>query len=365
MSCALIGGFELVYGHHNTNRSVYVALVEDAREYSKSRGLPKYLRNKILGYFDYFWRIQLGIMENNVISKLPIHFQTQCIDVLKAQVIAKVHFLTEESNNVIQNLATLLTSQVYLPLDWITKTTRVREMYFISRGRVVLVDKRDNIQFKLNQGDTFGEIALFVENGFAYKALAETFCELYQLNRDVFETVLDAFYVDPDAARAKKEEMRDAIEQRDHQLLKTQKLLGQMISLKQLLESHDRSTGKWTLPNSRFRMNWSVLYLGSLLYIATEVPYKLIFSNDQDVGDFLLNKLNYAAAITIELFHLIHIRFMSRDFAFEDKSSIITTAPVVDPDLIFARYKESGNFVWDVAAILPVALIGDLLPIHE
>ncbi|CAK4968396.1 unnamed protein product [Aphanomyces euteiches] len=365
MSCALIGGFELVYGHHNTNRSVYVALVEDAREYSKSRGLPKYLRNKILGYFDYFWRIQLGIMENNVISKLPIHFQTQCIDVLKAQVIAKVHFLTEESNNVIQNLATLLTSQVYLPLDWITKTTRVREMYFISRGRVVLVDKRDNIQFKLNQGDTFGEIALFVENGFAYKALAETFCELYQLNRDVFETVLDAFYVDPDAARAKKEEMRDAIEQRDHQLLKTQKLLGQMISLKQLLESHDRSTGKWTLPNSRFRMNWSVLYLGSLLYIATEVPYKLIFSNDQDVGDFLLNKLNYAAAITIELFHLIHIRFMSRDFAFEDKSSIITTAPVVDPDLIFARYKESGNFVWDVAAILPVALIGDLLPIHD
>ncbi|KAF0691878.1 hypothetical protein As57867_016904, partial [Aphanomyces stellatus] len=366
MSCALIGGFELVYGHQNTNRAAYIALVEDAREYSRSRNLPAHLRDKVLGYFDYFWRVQQGLLENNIIAKLPIHFQTQCIDELKAKVIAKVHFLSHESTNIVQNLATRLTSQVFMPLDWITKTTRLREMYFISRGRVVLVDKYDNISFKLNQGDTFGDIALFVEGGFEYKALAETFCELYQLNRDIFEGVMDGYYGDAAAADAKRNEMREAVTQRDHQLLKTQKLLGQKISLKMLLDSHDnRGAGKWMLPNSKFRTIWSVLYLLTLIYIATEVPYKLIFSNAEDVNAFLLNELNYASAMTIELFHLVHIRLTMRHFAFEDKSSIVTTAPVVDPDLILARYKESGNLWWDVAAVLPVALAGDLLSVKS
>ncbi|RHY29584.1 hypothetical protein DYB32_005028 [Aphanomyces invadans] len=359
MSCALIGGFELVHGHQNTSRSAYIALVEDARE---SRNLPVHLRNKVLGYFDYFWRVQLGILETNVIATLPIHFQTQCIDVLKAQVIARVHFLADERPNVIQNLATLLTSQVYMPLDWITKTARVREMSFISRGRVVLVDKLDNIQFKLTQGDTFGDIALFVEHGFAYKALAETFCELYQLNRDVFETVLGAFYTQDGALEAKKAAMAAAIEQREHQLLKTQKLLGQTTSLTTLLASHDRSAGKWTLPNSKFRTTWSALYLASLVYVAVEVPYKLIFSNSENVSDFLLNTLNYASAMGMELFHGAHIILMMRYFAFEDKSSIVNTAPVVDSDLIFARYKESKDLWWDLAAVVPIALVGDLIP---
>ncbi|RHY56904.1 hypothetical protein DYB34_001223 [Aphanomyces astaci] len=341
MSCAIIGSFEL---------------------YSKSRNLPVHLRNKVLGYFDYFWRVQLGILENNIVAMLPIHFQTQCIDVLKAQVIAKVHFLSDERPNVIQNLATLLTSQVYMPLDWITKNIRIREMYFISRGRVVLVDNFDNIQFKLNQGDTFGDISLFVENGFAYKALAETFCELYQLNRDVFETVLSAFYTDQDALEAKRMAMTAAIEQREHQLLKTQKLLGQMISLQTLLTNHDRSTSKWTLPNSKFRTIWSALFLASLVYVAVEVPYKLIFYNSQDVTDFFLNKFNYAMAMGIEIFHVAHIVLMMRHFAFEDKSSIVNTAPVVDSDLIFARYKESRDFWWDLAAVVPIALVGDLIP---
>ncbi|EQC41340.1 hypothetical protein SDRG_01314 [Saprolegnia diclina VS20] len=362
MSCAIIGGFELVFGHYNSRRSTYVALLEDARTYTQSRKLPENLRIKILGYFDYFWRVQLGILENNVIASLPAHFQMQCTQVLKASLISKVYFLTKESANVIQNLASLLTSQVFMPMDWITKTVHFREMYLIARGKVFLVDDNQKIISKLTQGDAFGEITLFVENAFAYKALAETFCELYQLNTDVFHTVIDAYYTETAVAAQRKTEWRDAIEARDHQMLKTQKLLNQGETLQSVMRHAQSKSGRWVLPHSKFRSFWSMLHLCSLIYMAVEIPYKLIFRTAENIDTSTSVTLVFVASVLNEFFYVLTITFEARYFAFLDTSSVVTTAPVTDPDLIFAHYKESNAWRYDLIAILPIAIIGDALP---
>ncbi|OQS00454.1 Voltage-gated Ion Channel (VIC) Superfamily [Achlya hypogyna] len=362
ISCALIGAFELVFRHYNSRRSTYVALLEDARTYSLSRQLPENLRKKILGYFDYFWRVQLGILENNVVSSMPAHFQAQCTHVLKASLISKVHFLSKEGNNIIQNLAALLTSQVFMPMDWITKTTHLREMYLISRGKVFLVDDNQHIVSKLSAGDTFGEISLFTDHGFAFKALAETFCELYQLHTDVFHTVIDAYYSDGAVAAARKAEWKEAIETRDHQMLKTQKLLNQGETLQSVMKHQYSKSARWVLPHSRFRIAWSMLHLGSLVYMAVEIPYKLIFTISQSITFSATGTVVFASSVLNETFHVLHIIFLARYFAFIDTSSIATTAPVTDPDLIFAHYKESNEWRWDLLAIVPVSLAADILP---
>ncbi|KDO34925.1 hypothetical protein SPRG_00987 [Saprolegnia parasitica CBS 223.65] len=362
MSCALIGGFELVFGHYNSRRSTYVALLEDARTYTQSRKLPEKLRIKILGYFDYFWRVQLGILENNVVASLPAHFQMQCTQVLKASLISKVYFLAKESPNVIQNLASLLTSQVFMPMDWITKTVHVREMYLIARGKVFLVDDSQKIISKLTQGDAFGEITLFVEDAFAYKALAETFCELYQLNTDVFHTVIDAYYTETSVALQRKAEWQEAIEARDHQMLKTQKLLNQGETLLSVMRHAHSKEGRWVLPHSKFRSRWSMLHLCSLIYMAVEIPYKLIFQTKDDVDSSIGITLVFTASVLNELFYVLAITFHARYFAFLDTSSVVTTAPVTDADLIFAHYKESNAWRYDLVAILPIAIIGDAMP---
>ncbi|OQR89710.1 Voltage-gated Ion Channel (VIC) Superfamily [Thraustotheca clavata] len=362
ISCALIGGFELVFGHYNSRRSTYVALLEDARTYTQSRKLPENLRKKILGYFDYFWRVQLGILENNVVATMPLHFQTQCTYVLKATLISKIYFLSKESPNVVQNLAALLTSQVFMPMDWITKANRIHEMYIISRGKVFLVDENQKIISKLTAGDSFGELCLFVENGFPYKALAETFCELYQLNSDVFHTVIDAYYTDSAVAEQRKVEWREAIETRDHQMLKTQKLLNQGETLQSVFSNHQAKSSRWVLPHSQFRIFWTSIHLFSLIYMAVEVPYRLIFTISSDFDASPIDYLVYISSVLNEVFHAIHIRFLSHHFAFVDTSSIVTTAPVTDPDLIFDHYKETEEWRWDLFATIPVCLIADALP---
>jgi signal-transduction protein with cAMP-binding, CBS, and nucleotidyltransferase domain len=180
-----------------------------------------------------------------------MHFQTQCVDVLKASLVSKVYFLSKESPKVIQNLANILTFQVYMPMDWIIKTKRVREMYFISRGRVVLVDSFRRIISNLSHGDSFGEMALFEEEGFKLKALAETFCELYQLDNDIFNSVLDAFYADPNIASRRKQEMKGEIEKRENIRRKTRKFMGKPKTLQSVFDRHHALSGRWYCPGSK------------------------------------------------------------------------------------------------------------------
>ncbi len=116
---------------------------------------------------------------------------------------------------------------------------------------------------------------------------------------------------------------------------------------------------------NRFRIFWSVLHVMSLLYVAVEVPYKLIFSLNEPVSTRVSrNIIVYAASAINEMFSLMHIVMMARYFAFIDTSSEFAEVAVSDHDRIWARYKKSGAWRWDVLAAVPLSLIADVLPME-
>jgi len=107
--------------------------------------------------------------------------------------------------HTIQVIATLLRLEVYLPNEMILLAPRTvrRAMFFLGRGRVQLVHyttgRKDGLAFEVlcsNGSDGrlargyFGELNLFVEQGYAMTARSLTHVDAYALEREDFERAL-------------------------------------------------------------------------------------------------------------------------------------------------------------------------------
>jgi voltage-gated potassium channel len=66
-------------------------------------------------------------------------------------------------------------------------------MYFVIRGRLDVLTKEGAVINTLQDGDFFGEIALFSDQPRSASVRAITYCDLYLLDKDVFEYILERF----------------------------------------------------------------------------------------------------------------------------------------------------------------------------
>jgi voltage-gated potassium channel len=67
-------------------------------------------------------------------------------------------------------------------------------MYFVSRGELEVVSKDGQTVFStLTDGDFFGEIALILKQPRTASVRATTYCDLYRLDRELFERVLSHY----------------------------------------------------------------------------------------------------------------------------------------------------------------------------
>ncbi len=99
----------------------------------------------------------------------------------------------------IREIALEMHSVVFTPGDFILRAGEPGgDMYFINRGRVeVLGPDGRTIYDVLGDGDYFGEIALVLHQPRTASVRALDYCDLYQLDKAMFDRVLTHF---PDIA---------------------------------------------------------------------------------------------------------------------------------------------------------------------
>ena len=80
-----------------------------------------------------------------------------------------------------------------------------REMFFLSRGEVEVVARDGTILNTLSDGDFFGEIALFLDQPRTASVRAVIACDLYELDKPMFERIVSTY---PDVADTLEAEAR-------------------------------------------------------------------------------------------------------------------------------------------------------------
>jgi glucose-6-phosphate 1-dehydrogenase len=113
------------------------------------------------------------------------------VEVVNRDVLGKVTLFCNCGPVFLQNLAMVLRPVAYRPDELIIRQGDVgREMYFIARGRVEVIDGAGRLLRTLGDGEFFGELSLLASEPRSASVRAATACDLFVLDQRDFNDVL-------------------------------------------------------------------------------------------------------------------------------------------------------------------------------
>ena len=99
------------------------------------------------------------------------------------------------SENLIKELAFVLTNTIYMPEDYIFMKDQIGlEMYFMIEGHAEAIgDDKKTIIAKFKKGSYFGEIAIFMMTKRMASVQAKTFCIISCLKKSDIDSIMLSF----------------------------------------------------------------------------------------------------------------------------------------------------------------------------
>lgn len=188
----LIGNVASLLANIDPAKVHHLQSLEKLTAFMNYRSIPPEIQKRIREYYDYLWEKRLGFDESTVIAELPPSLKTEVSLFLKRDIIAKVPLFQGASDEFIKEIALAMKPLVFMPGDYVYHAGESgRDMYFISKGTIEVVSKDGTqIYATLTEGDFFGEIALVLNEPRTASVRALTFCDLYRLDKEMFEHVL-------------------------------------------------------------------------------------------------------------------------------------------------------------------------------
>jgi voltage-gated potassium channel len=166
--------------------------MEKLGAFMRYKSIPRNLQQKIRDYYAHVWDQRLGVDESSVLTGLPPGLFTEVSLFLKRDIIQKVPFFRSASENLIRDVALHMHPVIFTPGDEVFRVNEDgNEMYFISRGRLDVID-RDGVTVvaTLGEGEFFGEMALLLHQARTATVRAVGYCDLYRLDREAFDAIM-------------------------------------------------------------------------------------------------------------------------------------------------------------------------------
>lgn len=349
-----------IFRYRGARKQEFMTHVDNAKEYMKMRKFPEDVREGVLSYYKNVWATHRGLYQGEVIERLPEHLRVSVMSVLRVQRIQSVSFLAKESVEFVNTLALKMVLCTFSPKDWIIEKI-ADAMFFVLRGNVILESGAYAQPRFVKPGDHFAESSLLYPGKGEERARAQTFCELYKLTQQAFYKALVTFY--RKHATTHMERMQSMHTRRDQQEQKMKRMLGRSVEFQSngsVLNMDAKARKKrfyedWRLPGSTFRKWWEHGRMLSLVFVAYEVPYFIVFDSATfPFGAASKYNIQSITSIVAELFFAADFVLRARYFAYIDALAMI---PVNDPTYIFQAYKEGGGMWLDLLSNIPLPLI--------
>lgn len=188
----IIGNVASILANIDPAKAQHLANVEKLTAFMNYRNIPPPLQKRIRDYYAYLWEKRMSFDESNVVFSLPPSLRTDVSLFLKRDIIETVPLFQGAGDAFIREIALQMTPVIFTPGDYIYKAGELgRDMYFITQGTVEVVSKDGNMVYAtLTAGDFFGEIALVLSQPRTACVRAMSYCDLYRLDKEMFDRVL-------------------------------------------------------------------------------------------------------------------------------------------------------------------------------
>lgn len=206
----IIGKIASILSKRDPSKAKYMENMEKLTALSRIRKLPANLQRKLRDYYEYVLIKRMGYNEAEFLKDLPPSLKGELSRFLKKDVIEKIPLFNEADSSFIDSVAINLQPLVLTPGDTLFHRGEAGyEMYFVLSGALEVINETGDIIAELKDGDYFGEMALFRNQPRNATVKALTYCDLYSLNKNTFDSVLKRF---PNIANkiAKKVELLEA-----------------------------------------------------------------------------------------------------------------------------------------------------------
>jgi voltage-gated potassium channel len=191
----IIGNIANIIANIDVAKSQFRERVENVDTFLKYRNIPSDLQKRIHDYYDYLWESRRGYEESKLLQDLPQSLKTQVSFFLNQDIIEKVPIFKNATREFIRDIILNLKPVIYTPGDSVIEYGEIGfEMYFISRGEVDVTNEDGSINYAtLTSGQFFGEIALLLSTPRTATVRARVYCDLYVLDKDTFDNILQRY----------------------------------------------------------------------------------------------------------------------------------------------------------------------------
>jgi hypothetical protein len=188
----LIGNIANMLANMDPAKSHYLENMERLNAFMRYRQIPTQLQKRIRDYYSYLWTQRLGYDEAAVLASLSPSLMREVSLFLKHDILQKVPFLKDASEEFVAEIVLQMRAIVYTPGDYVVRVGEVgHEMFFVSNGTLEVLGRDPGIVYTtLTGGDFFGEMALLLDQPRSASVRAVDYCDLYVLDKEMFASVL-------------------------------------------------------------------------------------------------------------------------------------------------------------------------------
>jgi len=192
----IIGTISSILKHGKEAEERYAMRMMELNLYMSYRKISPFLQKKVRQHYEYLWKKQTLYAESDIVDELPAHLQADLSNFLYKDLVARVPFLADMGPECALLVTLRLKPLQLSPGSYIfTKGSLGKEMYFVGRGTVDVIDGQGFILCQLQEGSYFGEYAILSEKP-VYRTASirgRTFVDLLALSKLDFEYIWNLY----------------------------------------------------------------------------------------------------------------------------------------------------------------------------
>jgi voltage-gated potassium channel len=183
----VVGNIPVLIANANAARAAFDSRNEVIGEFMRIKQLPMDLQERVRDYYLYLWESRKNVSDAEVLGTLPQALSVDVLVFLNNDILQKVEFFKGVKEIFIREVVSMLTTEAYTPGDYIIREGEFGTcMYFLTNGSVDVV-VNDNKVATLGTGSPFGEMALVSGDKRNASIRANTYCDVYVLQRASFD----------------------------------------------------------------------------------------------------------------------------------------------------------------------------------
>ncbi len=166
----------------------------DLSMFMKHYNIPKKLQQSVFSYYQHIFNQRLSDNDTKIISELPQTLQEEIQLYMNIKMIRALPIFKFCSIPCLKEVAQALEKNSLSPGDYAIKAGDIgHEMFILAHGAVDIILGDGQVVASLQEGQFFGEAALLKETTRNADVRAQSYCDLYQLNKDDFLNIIKSY----------------------------------------------------------------------------------------------------------------------------------------------------------------------------